>query len=296
MKNTLKILNILIFIFFLSCSDYTSSNTSSSSSSSSSYNPGIGWTLQWSDEFDGPTLNAATWSYDIGYGDIPPDIWGWGLGHLSCFTNSSENSYIENGILVFKAIYTGGILTNRNYTSARINTKGKVSFKYGKIAARMKMPYGKGLQPAFWMFGTNHIYGENWPECGEIDIMEMMGGGEDQDDTVVGTAHFSNDNTHSFQYITETYEIPDPDILADDYRVYAIEWDSNNIVWKLDGVTYHTLPIDIGTYPERSELHNEMFLLLNLAIGSWYDPPGYPDTNTIFPLYMYIDWVRVYTN
>ena len=160
----------------------------------------------------------------------------------------------------------------------------------------MKMPYGKGMFPAFWMFGTNHDYVTNWPDYGEIDIMEMKGGGENQDDTVLGTAHFSNDIANYRQFISQTYEVPDPYILADNYHVYAIEWDSNNIIWKLDEVIYHTLPIDIGTYPERSELHNEMFFLINHAVGSWIDPPGYPDTNTVFPQYMYIDWVRVYTN
>ena len=167
---------------------------------------------------------------------------------------------------------------NANYTSTRIKTKDLYEFQYGKIHARISVPVGQGLWPAFWMLGAN-IDQVSWPQCGEIDIMEHV----NLDPVIHGTHHYNN-NGHVYQGGSTI-------CTADQFNVYSIEWTPNNIIWSLNGNTYFST--DIGSNSiSKEEFHNPFFFLINLAVGgNW---PGSPNDETIFPADMYVDYVRVY--
>jgi beta-glucanase (GH16 family) len=234
------------------------------------------WKLSMADEFNGAAIDTGTWGYETGslYG-------GWGNNELEYYTSRTINAYTENGSLVIQALaesYSG-----YNYTSARMITKGKMSRQYGKVEARMKLPYGQGIWPAFWMMGDNYT----WPACGEIDIMEMIGGGAGRDNVCYGTGHW-DDGGHQSSGGSIT-PVVWPAKLSDDYHVYGIEWDAASIKWYVDGTLYHTLDT---TPAAMSEFRQPFFLLLNVAVGgNW---PGSPDGSTVFPQKMYVDWVRWY--
>lgn len=227
------------------------------------------WNLVWSDEFNGNTLNKENWVYDIG-GD------GWGNNELQYYTDRSENVRVENGHLVIEAKKEeyGGM----GYTSGRIKTKGLQEFKYGRIEAKMKMPKGQGLWPAFWMLGSN-IDSNVWPTCGEIDIMEHVNNAEN----IHGTIHWDYNGY-------QTYTGKNKSNVEEDH-IYAIEWDDESIKWFVDDKQYLEANIkdDInGT----DEFHKPFFILFNLAVGgNW---PQSPNGDTKFPAKMMVDYVRVY--
>ncbi|GET29846.1 family 16 glycosylhydrolase [Prolixibacter sp. SD074] len=233
--------------------------------------------LVWSDEFNYTgSPDPQNWSFETGAG-------GWGNNELQYYTNRLSNAEVKNGNLVItarKESYQGS-----DYTSARLITYNKAgSWTYGRIEARMKLPYGQGIWPAFWMLGKSIFEGTSWPGCGELDIMEMIGGG-DNDNTVYGTAHWDN-NGHVSYGLSYT----NPAKLADDFHVYAIEWDSQKIKWYFDDNLYCTLDI---TPPSLTAFHNPFFIILNIAVGgNW---PGGPDATTVFPQTMEVDYVRVYS-
>jgi beta-glucanase (GH16 family) len=168
-------------------------------------------------------------------------------------------------------------------------TNEKVEYKYGKIAARIKVPEGQGIWPAFWMLGTNisETGGSvDWPYCGEIDIMEKIGGNYEKETTVHGTVHFANEN-NQYEYQGGSKSISE--YLSADYHVYEIEWNADRIIWRLDGEEYHRQDMRASEF---NEFEKPFYLLLNVAFGgNW---PGYPDSTTEFPQKMYVDWVRVY--
>ncbi|OFX90007.1 MAG: hypothetical protein A2W99_08380 [Bacteroidetes bacterium GWF2_33_16] len=235
--------------------------------------------LVWNDEFNYSGLPDSTlWSFEEGGG-------GWGNNELQYYTSKRiENAYVENGYLTIEARKEnyGG----RNYTSARLITyPNGHSWKYGKIEARIKLPYGQGIWPAFWMLGNGIFEGTSWPGCGEIDIMEMIGGGEGKDDVIYGTMHY-DDNGHA-EY-GDSYQLPDG-IFADNFHVFTLEWTQTQLKWYMDGIKYHEASI---TPSYLTEFQKEFFILLNIAVGgNW---PGSPDASTIFPQKMVIDYVRVY--
>lgn len=231
--------------------------------------------LVWFDEFSNPTIDAANWTYEIGNNN------GWGNNELEYYTNRSVNSYILGGSLVIEAkkeSYGG-----KSYTSARMITKGKKYFTYGKIEARIKLPYGKGIWPAFWMLGEN-ISTVGWPSCGEIDIIELIGGGTN-DKTIYGTAHWESNGHASYG---GNYTLSSG-TFADNYHIFSITWTSKAIQWYVDGINYKTIDI---TPAGLAAFHKNQFIILNLAVGgNW---PGNPDATTIFPQKMYVDYIRVY--
>ncbi len=233
--------------------------------------------LVWSDEFNGTSLDQSKWNYETGNNNGNNNEWEY-------YTTRSQNLYFDNGMMVIKAIKEdyGG----QHYTSARINTSGKFSFKYGKIEARMKLPYGQGIWPAFWMLGDN-ISSVGWPASGETDIMELIGGSASgRDNTVYGTVHWSQNGSHA-QY-GKSYTLSSG-IFADDFHTFAITWDPQQIVWYVDGKSY--CAIDISS-ADLSAFQNKSFIIFNLAVGG--DWPGYPDNTTVFPQTMQVDYVRVY--
>lgn len=226
-----------------------------------------GYQLAWSDEFNGNAVDTTNWVYDIG-GE------GWGNHEQEYY--QPANAAIENGNLVITA--KKEMVGKNPFTSTRLKTKGKQEFLYGKIEARIKIPVGQGIWPAFWMLGAN-IDSLGWPACGEIDIMEHI----NTDSLLFGTPHWDN-NGHVMKGDTLAYK-------PSDYHVYGIEWDSNAIRWYLDGKQFHELDIT-NNINSTEEFHRPHFLLLNLAIGG--DWPGQTIDESKIPAKMYVDYVRVY--
>lgn len=242
--------------------------------------PQGGWKLVWSDEFDGPSIDRTKWDYDLGAG-------GWGNAEWENYTNRPENSRIENGNLIIEARrdFYAGI----EYSSARMVTRGKFSRTYGRFEARIKIPYGQGIWPAFWMLGDD-ISTVGWPRCGEIDIMEVIGR---EPYTVYGTAHMPQVSNPS-QPISNggaTYKMTGAQI-HEDFHIFAIEWGPEEIKWYFDENLYKTWRK--SETPENGVwVFNKPFhMLLNVAVGGRW--PGNPDSTTTFPQQMLVDYVRVY--
>jgi beta-glucanase (GH16 family) len=232
--------------------------------------------LVWSDEFEYTGLpNSSNWNMETGGS-------GWGNNELQYYTNSQNNAMVENGVLTITAREEA--MGGRDYTSARITTQNKFDFKYGRIESRIKLPYGQGLWPAFWMLGTN-IGSVGWPACGEIDIMEMVGG-SNNDKTTHCTLHWDHDGDHASY--GQSYSLSSG-ILADDFHVFAVEWDDQEVRGFIDGIQYYVADL---TPSQLSEFHNNFFIILNVAVGgNW---PGPPNASTTFPQTMEIDYVRVF--
>jgi beta-glucanase (GH16 family) len=238
-----------------------------------------GYNLVWADEFSGAEISQ-DWTFELG--DGCPDLCGWGNQELEFY--KKENTRLQNGNLVITAKRENA--GSRAYTSSRLITKGKKSFTYGRIDIRAKLPKGQGLWPALWMLGEN-ISEVSWPKCGEIDIMEMIGGSKDnQDGTVHGTVHW--DNNGSYANYGGSTELPFG-IFNDEFHVFSIDWNEKEIVWLLDGVKYHVIDI---TPPGLDEFHKPFYFILNVAVGGLW--PGSPDVSTVFPQEMQVDYVRVF--
>ena len=258
--------------------------------------PSSSWHLSWSDEFNVSAIDSNTWTHELGQH-------GWGNSELQNYTSSRENSYISNGKLVIEAKYLGGSATARgNYTSARMISENKFSFKYGLVVARMKAPYGRGLWPAIWMLGgqdDNDVgWPYDWPQCGEIDIFEMFGDGGSEDRETTGAMHWYSTNSvrnGCFSAYGEHrgcgYHLNTGSRLADDFHYYSLEWNENQLKWRFDGQTFATVDISDEEFDEFRVTN--FFLLLNVAVGG--NPVDDPDTS-VFPQTMTIDWIRVYTN
>jgi beta-glucanase (GH16 family) len=257
---------VLIFV-----NQNTSGAPSSGYTSSLSY---PGYNLVWSDEFNGSTLSN-DWTFDIGTGSS-----GWGNNELQYYTD--QNYSLNNGYLEITA--KSETFNTQEYTSTRLKTQGLKSWKYGRIDVRAALPYGKGIWPAIWMLGNN-INSVSWPACGEIDIMELIGGEGANDKTVHGTAHWDQAGHAQFG---DSYTL-NSGKFADEFHVFSVIWDANSIKWLVDDVQYNQLTINPS---EMDELQQNFFLILNVAVGgNW---PGNPDASTIFPQKMYVDYVRVF--
>ena len=271
-----------------------------------------GWTLVWSDEFDGPDGSAPDpkkWTYDIGVGGD-----GWGNKELEYYTNSPRNAVIRSGKLVITAVkekYTGpdhsprdssesagagsaasagpaSKEVTRDYTSARLKTQGLFAQTYGRFEARIRIPRGQGMWPAFWMLG-NDIDRVGWPRSGEIDIMENIG---KEPSKVHGSIHGPGPSPPGTDDMTSTDTLPGGDRFSDAFHVFAVEWEPKVIRFYVDDQLYKTatpagLPHGTGWV-----FDHPFFLLLNLAVGG--DWPGSPDETTQFPQEMLVDYVRVY--
>lgn len=237
-------------------------------------------TLVWSDEFNGKTLDTNYWSYETG--DGCPANCGWGNNELEWYTASNENLFFRNGNLVIKAIKKS--TNGKEYTSAKIVSRGKKSIRFGRIDMRAKLPVGKGIWPAFWMMPQKEIYG-GWPTSGELDIMEMIG---HEANKSYGTLHFGP-GPGSVQ-LGGNYQLPSG-IFNDDFHLFSLIWRKDNISWLIDGKEYSSHSIaEFGTnqYP----FNEEFYFILNLAVGgNW---PGSPDGTTSLPQEYIVDYIRVY--
>jgi len=233
-----------------------------------------GWNLVWQDEFDGDTLDLTKWTYDVGGH-------GWGNGEAEYYTKRPENARLENGQLIIEARredYLG-----LKYTSARLKTQDLGAWQYGRVEARLKIPRGQGIWPAFWMLGDN-INRAGWPGSGEIDIMENIGR---EPSTVHGTVHgpgYSGANgVGGPHHLSEG-------AFADDFHVYAIEWETEAIRWYVDDTKYFS--ITPAMLPGKWVYDHPFFIIMNVAVGGGW--PGNPDSTTVFPQRMVAEYVRVY--
>jgi beta-glucanase (GH16 family) len=243
--------------------------------------PPIDWFLQWNDEFDGPAgapPDAARWTYDVGGS-------GWGNNQLEFDTDRPENVSLDGqgrlSITARREPYEG-----REYTSARILTKGLFDQEFGRIEARILLPPGQGIWPAFWMLGAN-IDELPWPECGEIDIMEYRG----QDRGVVhGSLH--GPGYSGGEPITAAYRLPDEGTFDTGFHVFAVEWDPGRITWTVDDTVFQVVTTSDVLARGRWVFDEPFFILLNVAVGGSFVGP--PSAETPFPVSMTVDYVRVY--
>ena len=248
------------------------------------------WPLAWSDEFDGPAgapPDPASWGYDLGDGRAIGNE-GWGNREREYYTDSPANAATDGkGNLLLTArladkrmdCYYGPC----EYTSARLVSKDRHEVQYGRIEARIKVPVGSGLWPAFWLLGTN-IKEVSWPKSGEIDVMEFLGRRPNE---ILGTIHGPGYSGSSG--ISKTADLGKP--VSDDFHVFAVEWRPGHIAWLLDGVKYHEAGrADVAPNPWAFD--HPFFLLLNVAVGGTL--AGSVTHDTIFPQAMAVDYVRIY--
>jgi beta-glucanase (GH16 family) len=232
----------------------------------------------WADEFDGPanTLpDPSKWTYDLGNNN------GWGNRELETYTNSVQNVRLDgSGHLIIHVDRT-----DSGYTSARIKTQGLLSARYGRIEARIRLPFGQGIWPAFWALGSN-ITSVGWPQCGEIDIMENIGREPSINHGSVHGPGYSGGNS-----VTGLFTLPAGARFSDDFHVFAIQWASQTITFSVDGAAYKT--VTPASLPSGASwvFENPFFLILNVAVGGNF--PGNPDASAQFPQEMIVDYVRV---
>ncbi|MFH1120484.1 MAG: glycoside hydrolase family 16 protein [Bacteroidota bacterium] len=231
-----------------------------------------GYQLVWNDEFTGTALNSRYWSYETGAG-------GWGNNELQYYRQ--ENTSVSDDVLIIEARKEN--YQNSSYTSSRLVTRDKKSFKYGRIDIRALLPEGQGIWPALWMLGDN-ITNVGWPQCGETDIMEMIGG-SGREKTVYGTLHW--DNNGHVQY-GQSYSLSTGNF-ADEYHVFTIIWDAAKIMWYVNDVKYNEVDI---TPAHMTEFQASSFFIFNIAVGGVW--PGNPDATTVFPQQMKVDYIRVF--
>lgn len=242
----------------------------------------------WVEDFNGKKINKKDWNFEF----HEP---GWVNAELQSYDDSKENTYLKDGCLVIQAIKKDGKDGKSAYTSGRINTQGKHAFKYGRFESRLRVPKGKGFLPAFWMMPDDESYYGQWPKCGEIDIMEVLG---DDISKLYGTIHFGE--PHGMVQGTHTLGEGN---FSDEFHTFAVEWEPGEIRWYCDGVNYKTANdwftkrpgFGEQTYP--APFDQPFYVILNVAVGgSWV---GYPDETTDFDpakddAKMYVDYVKVY--
>jgi beta-glucanase (GH16 family) len=244
------------------------------------------WVLTWSDEFngvEGSGPDSTKWGFDIGGG-------GWGNNELEYYTNRTQNAFMDGtGNLAIKAIkenYTGTDGVTREYTSARLLTRGKFTQQSGRFEARIRIPFGQGIWPAFWMLGDD-IGTVGWPTCGEIDIMENRGREPSISHASLHGPGYSGGNP-----LTGSYSLPVGQRFSDDFHVWAVEWEAATIRFYVDGNLFQTRTADDLPGASRWVFDHPFFMLLNVAVGGNFG--GNPDATTTFPQTMLVDYVRVY--
>ena len=233
-----------------------------------------GYDLVWQDEFDGTSINTSCWTHETG-------DHGWGNNELQNYTTSNDNSFVSDGKLYIEAREQNA---GSQYTSARMISSGCAEFQYGRIDVRARLPQGQGIWPAIWMLGAN-FWTDGWPECGEIDIMELVG---HEPNKVHGTIHWFNDSNGQ-KADTGSSKTLESGIFADEFHVFTIIWDSQKIKWLVDDEVFREVEI---TAAHMTEFHAPQFFILNIAVGgNW---PGNPNNTTVFPQQMVVDYIRVF--
>ncbi len=240
-----------------------------------------GWEVAWNDEFDGDTIDSDNWTYDIGG-------WGWGNGEGQFYTDRPENARVEGGLLIIEARQEQ--YEDSYYTSARLKTQGLQEYQYGRFEARLKVPEGAGLWPAFWMLGAEFSEdaedeANRWPNVGEIDVMEYIG---KEPDLVLGTAHGPGYSGAGGLTKWNRQDYP----IADDFHTYAVEWEADEIRWYYDGEHYHTVDRELVGDREWVFDDHPFFMIVNLAVGGQL--PGPVGLDVEFPKQLLVDYVRVF--
>ena len=255
----------------------TASSSSSETTSSSSAEPAAQYF--WNDEFDGESIDLNKWTFDIGTGAS-----GWGNNEWEYYTDRKENAYVKDGVLHIRAQkedYEGQM-----YTSARMLTKGKFAFKYGTVEARIALPTGKGIWPAFWMLGESFDT-VGWPACGEIDIIEAI----NSENKIYGTNHWANGAEYAtYGNNTGDYRNQKFELDITQFHTYKFTWDEKYIRMFVDDFMYHEILIE-NNEGDTEEFHKPFFFLLNVAVaGNW---PGFEVDDSQFPNEMLVDYIRV---
>jgi beta-glucanase (GH16 family) len=239
------------------------------------------WRLDWSDDFEGNTLDTNKWTFDIGNGSG-----GWGNRELEYYTSRTTNAYVADGLLHIVAREES--FEGFHYTSGKLKTRGLFSTLYGRVEFRAKLPQGVGYWPAIWMMPAKSPYG-GWPACGEIDIVENKGRVPNK---VMGTLHFGGGNQGHAQSHGPSYTFSGGDSVTN-FHVYALEWTTNQIKWYVDNSLYETQSswwTTGGKYP--APFDSPFYIIMNLAVGGNFDRN--PEATTVFPGDMQIDYVRVF--
>ncbi len=236
-----------------------------------------GMELVWADEFTGTSLNTDDWVYEIGRGNN-----GWGNNELQFY--QEENTSIESGHLVIEARKES--FGGAEYTSSRLITQGKQSFRFGRIDIRAVLPEGKGLWPALWMLGTK-IDAVGWPACGEIDIMELVG---NQPSKVLGTVHYGA-NFANWKFTGRSAILPNGDKFSEEFHVFSLVWAENKLEWYVDDELFFEFD-QSGVGAQPYPFNDNFFFIFNVAVGG--NLPGSPDGTTNFPQRMVVDYVRVF--
>jgi len=234
--------------------------------------------LTMADEFDvDGAPNSSIWNFNIGTGQN-----GWGNNELQYYTDRPENVVVQNGVLIITAREES--FSGSSYTSARLLTKGKFEQQYGRWEARIRLPYGKGIWPAFWLLGDDNNGTEIWPQIGEIDIMEYLG---DEPTLMFGTVH--GPGYSGGESVSKSYTLTN-DRFDTGFHIFGIEWDPKYINFYVDDVLYNQItPEDV---PGEWVFDDSFYIILNMAIGGAL--PGSPNAETEFPQRMLVDYVRVY--
>jgi beta-glucanase (GH16 family) len=253
----------------------------------------ITWTLVWNDEFDGPagaSVDPGKWGFDLG--DGCPGICGWGNNEKEYYTNAPENVSLDGqghlAIVARPAVLNVSCYYGPcKYTSAKITTRGKFAAAPGKVEARIRIPSGQGLWPAFWMLG-NDFSTVGWPASGEIDIMENKGSAPNASSSAIhGPGYFGNTP------FAHTNFLPSPFNLTDDFHVYSVQWDADRALFYAEPTLHYSVSRSALQAYGPSVLDKPYFLILNLAVGGNFD--GDPRSDSILPATMLVDYVRVYT-
>jgi beta-glucanase (GH16 family) len=250
------------------------------------------WTQVWSDEFDGPagaSIDTTRWSYDLGDG-CSAGICGWGNKEKEVYTAAPENISVNGQgqlMIVARSAASGSgcYYGACRYTSAKVTTRGKMSAAPGRVEARIKLPAGQGLWPAFWMLGAK-FPAVSWPACGELDIMENKGSDPAATSSAVHGPGYSGATPFAMgtRLASGTF--------ADDFHLFSVEWDGARVVFSVDGAPRHTVTREMMSQYGQPVLDQSYFLILNLAVGGNFD--GDPKSDAIFPATMLVDYVRVY--
>ncbi|MBW4083680.1 family 16 glycosylhydrolase [Paenibacillus sp. S150] len=258
-----------------------------------------GMNLIWQDEFSGTALDTSKWNYEQGYYITEdPNSWGWGNAELQHYTNSTQNIYVQDGQLNIKALndpksFPQDPSRYAQYSSGKINTKDHLSFQYGRVDIRAKLPTGNGIWPALWMLPEDAAYGA-WAASGEIDIMEAKGR---LPGTTSGAVHFGGQWPVN-RYIAGEYHFPEGQTFANDYHVYSMIWEEDNVKWYVDGKFFFKVSRDqwysvAAPNNPNAPFDQPFYIIMNLAVGGHFDGGLVPDPSDI-PATMQVDYVRVY--
>lgn len=238
------------------------------------------WTLIFEDQFNQEQLDLNKWSIEQGGS-------GFGNKEWQFYTNRDKNIFIDQNQLVIKAFKED--YEHLHYTSGKIWTRDKFSFTYGKVEVKAKLPIGQGIWPAIWMMPQDKAIHGSWPSCGEIDIMEIIG---QEPNKIYGTIHYGLPHTYFGGNITL-----EEGTFGDDFHVFGIEWEEQEIRWYLDGKLFHKETKWFskdreGNNQYPAPFNKDFYLILNFAVGGKW--PGYPDETTLFPQEFRVDYVKVY--